>query len=168
MLLSTVQHPRYLVRRAGYRGLTEVAPEQFEGALAKWSTSTSPGERKRAAEAWVWMRTARQRDDAPPQLASDQDPEVREAASKAGEELRARKWSDVYLAVLTFSSDQSNEKLLRFWRYGEAPRQLGDDDTLLRLRQFAKGTDAIHVLTWLEFVADGTRKHWREIEKNWE
>jgi len=74
--------------------------------------------------------------------------------------------SSTCTAISNYTAD--NGPILRFWHYGEALRQLGNDDALLCLRQFAKGTDAIHVLTWLEFVADGTREHWREIEKNWE
>src|SRR5260370_1085398 len=72
-----------------------------------------------------------------PMLATDPEPEVRQAAMRIRQERRKRLWAQAYLThvmQVMQGGTVSNADVLAAWPYAEALKHVGDDTTLQAVR----------------------------------
>ena len=99
-------------------------------------------------------------------LIIDPEPSVRETMQRSQEERRCRLWAKEYVSrVIEASSD---EMILEAWRYGNALTQIGDDDSVKRL----KADLANHHLPpnqrhWKQEIIGAIEDNWRKTTQKW-
>lgn len=171
LLTELTRDSDYQVRRAAYRGLSRVEYTAYTDLCRRWPAGTEEGLRRRAAEACVWWNLEDLADEGSRLLGvliGDEEPLVREAARRAAEEQRERRWADSYLATLTSGHNETNRRILDVWAYASALSAAGNDDSIARLADFAKGTVlAPHARHWIHRVLGELDRQWSEAKKDW-
>lgn len=163
---------QFTVRRSAYRALSHLAPESLSVLCKRWSKALSVELRQRAAEAYGWLST----DGDQPEmvessykaLATDEEPSVREMASRAWQERREREWAAKYLSYIQAVDTEINDDLLKAWRYGQAIKQIGDDTCIQNLRNILmRDKLPSHIRFWLQQIVKETDERWRKVTSEW-
>ena len=133
----------YQVRRAAYRGLQWTAAPLLQQWCWTWAASAGRSLRLRAAEASAWLLPDGEQGKTYvtlyDRLATDPEPEVRQAAQRMRQERRKRLWAEAYLThMLQVLQDgtHSNADMLAAWPYMESVKRVGDD-TMIRTARMA-------------------------------
>ncbi|HEY1376694.1 MAG TPA: hypothetical protein VGF55_07860, partial [Gemmataceae bacterium] len=123
----------YAVRRAAYRAAATSDVERLISLAIGWAGWRQPGRqgpRRYAAECAGWLSSPIEAEHFA-QLASDQEPAVREAYERSHREradrMAAADYEDRVLSV------RDSQDVIRNWRHGVALSRVGDDSTLRRL-----------------------------------
>ena len=162
----------YGVRRAAYRGILRLAPATLLATCAAWRAGDDVLLRERAAEAIGWLEpdAALHANIMAVQdlLLSDPEPTVRETALRALRDRRERQWAQECVARVRNASGGGQTAILRAWPYGQALRQIGDDDSL---RTLTVGLDdenvPLHVRHWWEQLIKGIEERWQKVTEKW-
>jgi len=171
-LLELTREADYAVRRSAFRAL-QLQDQTLHARLCKtWASSAEPALRQRAAEAGVWVASNDCSGDGWPaallSLSWDPEPGVREAMARARDERLRITWSSSYLERVLSLNDYSNETILSYWACASALAQIGNDDTLQRIRShLASEPLPAHAVTWLNYVFKQTSEQWTEAVKKW-
>ena len=101
-------------------------------------------------------------------LVVDTDPKVREIAEKSWQERRQRIWMQEYLDVVLSVKNGSNDEFAKAWRYGDALRQIGDDEALWILRRYLR-THKLppNVRFWISELIKEIEKEWQKVTQKW-
>lgn len=162
----------YGVRRAAYRGLVRLAPETLLATCAAWQAGKDVLLRERAAEAIGWFEpdTAMHESIVAVEgmLLSDPEPTVRETAVRAVRDRREREWARQCVARVRDARGGSQSAILGAWPYGQALRQIGDDESLRALSVgLADSGLPTHVRHWWEQLMKGIEEHWQKVTGKW-
>jgi hypothetical protein len=176
LLLLLTGDGQYGVRRAAFRAMARISPEELSYICAAWAQLTEanaqPGQRpyaidirRRAAEGAAWL--APFPTDGPiGDLACDPEPGVRETFARCRRERQERDWANEYLRYVLAACD--NASLLKAWKYGRALERVGDDESLLRLEDRRREEELPPgIRYWLGLVIKKIRSRWDEVTRNW-
>jgi len=172
-LLTSDGH--YVVRRAAYRGLQQCATHLLHQWCWTWTLSDERSLRVRAAEACAWLLPEGEQGQTSGTLfhllATDPEPEVRQAALRTRQERRKRLWAQAYLTHVMQAmqaSTSSNADVLAVWPYVEALKRLGDDTTI-RIVRTALGNHELppHIRHCYQLILKETSEGWEKAMKKW-
>ena len=165
----------YLVRRAAYRGLQRCSAHMLHQWCWTWALSNERALRLCAAEACAWLLPEGEQESSYVSLfhvlATDPEPEVRQAALRTRLERRKRLWAQVYLSRV-MQTKQSvtvyNAEILAVWPYAEALKRIGDDTTIQTVRT-ALGNHELppHIRHWYQLIIKETGEGWEKARKKW-
>src|SRR5262249_17763537 len=131
--------------------------------------------RVRAAESCAWLVPEGEQEKSYETLfhllATDSEPEVRQAAMRTRQERRKRLWAQAYLTRMmqvTRAGALFNTDVLAAWPYAEALKRVGDDATLKTVRT-ALGTHGLppHIRHWYQLILKETGEGWEKAMKKW-
>jgi hypothetical protein len=162
----------YQVRRSAGRAYSKCDRNRFEELVAKWANSGPIELRRRAAEMAQWL---------PPDddealdnhiirlLQHDPEPSVREASKRSLEAVRHSVWRAAYInRIVTERSDDGNAWVSKAFCYGRALTKVGDDETVVAIRDLELNTDVPpNVQNWLRSVREDLESHWQEVTRSW-
>ncbi len=166
---------QYLVRRAAYRGLQRCAAHLLQQWCWTWALSDERSLRLRAAEACAWLLPEGEQGNTYAtlfrELATDSEPEVRQAVMRTRQERRKRLWAQAYLARVMqdmHASAISNADVLVAWPYAEALKRVGDDTTIRTVRT-ALSTYELppNIRHWYQLILKETSEGWEKAIKKW-
>jgi hypothetical protein len=175
LLQMLISDGHYAVRRAAYRGLQQCAAHLLQQWCWTWAWSAERSLRWRAAEACAWLLPDGEQGKMYVRLfhmlATDPEPEVREAALRTQQERRKRLWAQEYLAHVMQAiqgSIISNATVLALWPYVEALKRVGDDTTIRSIRA-ALGNHELppHIRHWYQLLLKETSEGWENAMKKW-
>ncbi|MEW4565790.1 hypothetical protein AB1K70_24935 [Bremerella sp. JC770] len=167
-LTSMALDAAYQVRRAAYRGLSEIASDHFIRFCIVLSTDESVELRKRAAEAVGWLPSSIESEDITSLgLSWDREPEVREVIKGKLIERRQRQWAKDYLERVLESRNQGNEAISKSYCFSRAVAKIGDDEVIKRLESTIRNEILPpNVRKWLEKIKRETERQWRQATKD--
>ncbi|GER86517.1 hypothetical protein KDW_06790 [Dictyobacter vulcani] len=172
-LLRLTGDANYLVRRAVYRSLAQIAPNVLFQMAITWAHSPFMEWRRRAAEALAWVPLAEIYETITHQLltiylANDADPLVREAAANGRIALQRRKWSHEYLEVVRKAYGKNNKQRLLAWRYAHSLTQIGNDSVIAELQSDLDSKDlAPYERQWIHWMLKHLKEQWEKTIKGW-
>lgn len=163
----------YAVRRSAYRSLSHQSIEVLYAQSQSWLSSTS-GPAKLAAEACGWLEVDNAKvdqdklDDIYQKLLQHRQKSVRQSTKISLEERRKRKWAEDYFRKICDVNGETNDDVLKAWRYGEALAQVGDDSFIEVLKDYLK-QNALppNVRFWMSQIIEKLQENWREITRKW-
>ncbi len=175
LLLDLMGDGQYGVRRAAFKALARLSPEDLRSVCTAWALLTEANlqraerpdaidMRRRAAEAATWLEPI-PTEGPIADLAYDPEPEVRATFARCRRERRERDWARGYLLnVLAVRDDAS---LLTAWKYGRALVKVGDDEVLDRLEERRREDLPPGVHHWLGRLIKELRARWDEVTRGW-
>jgi HEAT repeats len=175
LLQMLMSDGHYVVRRAAYRGLQQCAAHLLQQWCWTWALSDERSLRLRAAEACAWLSPEGEQGRSYVTLfhvlATDPEPEVRQAALRTRQERRKRLWAQAYLTHIMQAiqaSTISNAEVLAAWPYIEALKRVGDDTTIRTVRN-ALGNHELppHIRHWYQLILKETSEGWEKAMKKW-
>ncbi len=104
-------------------------------------------------------------------LATDPEPEVRQAAQRTRQERRKRLWAEAYLTRVMQTMQartHSNADVLAAWPYMEALKRV-DDDTTISMVRTALGNHVLppHLRQCYQLLLKETSEGWEKAMKHW-
>jgi hypothetical protein len=163
----------YPVRRAAYRGLARQSVTHLYKLCDSWLDSPLLKLNLRAAEACGWIENVVENgkdgfDKLYRQCISHPEPNVRQAAHRSWEERRRRLWSRVYLGKVMSVEGKDNFEVLRNWCYGDALRQVGDDECRGILREHVSIKPLPpNIRYWIKYILEEFEKNWKKTTQEW-
>jgi hypothetical protein len=175
LLQMLMSDGHYQVRRAAYRGLHRCATPILQQWCWTWTWSDERSLRLYAAEACAWLLPEGEQESIYTilfdLLATDPEPEVRQAALRTQQERRKRLWAQEYLTHVMQaiqSTTISNTQVLDAWPYAEALKHVGDDTTLQTLRDAVENYELPpHIRHWCKLLLKETHEGWEKAMKKW-
>ncbi|GHP00794.1 hypothetical protein KSF_108410 [Reticulibacter mediterranei] len=175
LLQFLISDGHYGVRRAAYRGLQKCASPLLQEWCWTWATSPQRMLRLRAAEAWAWLLPEGEQGKISTMLfhllATDPEPEVREAAMRTHQERRKRWWAQWYLPRMMQVLQQqtaSSAEVLAAWPYAKALERVGDDTTIRTLRTALLDQELpTHLRHWCQLTLKTMSEGWEQAMKHW-
>jgi hypothetical protein len=173
LLVALMKDGEFAVRRSAYRSLGRQSPQHLAITCAGWSADkASVLLRQRAAEMSSWLEFGD--DDSLSfeafyqRLSHDTELAVREAARRARDERRRRRWATEYLKRVLAVEGQTNAEILDQWCYGQALIQVGDDETLRTLKYDRPARPLPpNVKHWRKQLIKGLEENWRKVTEKW-
>jgi hypothetical protein len=171
LLTLLIQDGVFAVRRSAARSLSRI----HEVTLSAWcdeaQRSGSIHLRRLAVEAAAWLPSDSDRTfDNAIVRNGHVDPErtVRDAAERAGRDMRRRAWARALLADMKSGAPEDVRHVFKKYRTSRALTRVGDDEDLRALARLSRDrTYPPHVTYWFERTRDALEKQWKKTTGGW-
>ncbi|MDP3245155.1 MAG: HEAT repeat domain-containing protein, partial [bacterium] len=171
MLKRLIQDGSFAVRRSAARSLSRVR----EATLAEWCDeayrSGSIHLRRLAMEAAAWLQSDSEvsLDNALVRMGrGDAERTVRDAAERAGRDMRRRSWARSLLAEMTSGAHDDERHVHRKYRTSKALARVGDDEDLRALETLRHDPACPpNVAYWFQRTREELEKQWKKTTAEW-
>lgn len=171
LLKRLIQDGSFAVRRSAARSLSRVS----EATLSEWCEeaylSGAIHLRRLAIEAAAWLPidSRASLDNAVVRNGrADAERTVRDAADRAGRDMRRRSWARSLLAEMKSGADDDERHVHNQYRTSKALARVGDDEDLRALNRLSRApTYPPNVAYWFERTREELEKQWKKATAEW-
>jgi hypothetical protein len=171
LLKRLIQDGSFAVRRSAARSLSRVR----EATLSEWCEeayrSGSIHLRRLAMEAAAWLESDStvSMDNAVVRMGrADAERTVRDAAERAGRDMRRRSWARSLLAEMKSGAHDDERHVHRQYRTSKALARVGDDEDLRTLDTLRRDPACPpNVAYWFERTREELEKQWKKTTAEW-
>jgi hypothetical protein len=166
-----IHNQLFVLRRAAIRAVSRLSRERLlRLAIAFSREKATEFERTISAEIVGWLDSDLDEIKAlQSQLLSDVSPKVRKAVDLSIHQQRDRDLASDYLYKILNVSGTENLETIGLWRYGEALKQLANDEIIEKLGGKLKNDQNLkpNVRNWYLNIYKGCIERWRKLTQEW-